>query len=95
GDSVEQSPSALSLHEGTSSVLRCNFSITITTVQWFRQNPRGSLISLFFLASGTKDNGRLNSTFSSKERYSALHISIAQLEDSGTYFCAAEAQCSQ
>uniref|UniRef100_A0ABK0LY06 Ig-like domain-containing protein n=1 Tax=Rattus norvegicus TaxID=10116 RepID=A0ABK0LY06_RAT len=95
GDGVEQSPSALSLHEGTSSVLRCNFSITTTIVQWFRQNPRGSLINLFYLVPGTKENGRLNSTFSSKERYSTLYISNAQLEDSGTYLCAGQAQCSQ
>uniref|UniRef100_A0ABK0L6L7 Ig-like domain-containing protein n=1 Tax=Rattus norvegicus TaxID=10116 RepID=A0ABK0L6L7_RAT len=95
GIQVEQNPEALSLHEGAGSGLRCNFSTTMNSVQWFRQNPRGSLINLFFLASGTKENGRLKSTFDSKERYSTLHISDAQLEDSGTYFCAAEAQCSQ
>lgn len=95
GDNVEQSPPALSLQEGTNPALRCNFSTTMRNVQWFRQDPRGSLIHLFYLASGTKENGRLKSTFDSKERYSTLHISGAQLEDSGTYFCAAEAQCSQ
>uniref|UniRef100_A0ABK0LA93 Ig-like domain-containing protein n=1 Tax=Rattus norvegicus TaxID=10116 RepID=A0ABK0LA93_RAT len=95
GDNVQQSPSALSLHEGNNSVLRCDFSNALTSVQWFRQDPRGSLIHLFYLASGTKENGRLKSTFDSKERYSTLHISGAQLEDSGTYFCAADAQCSQ
>uniref|UniRef100_UPI003F77841E 4D4 TCR alpha chain n=1 Tax=Mus musculus TaxID=10090 RepID=UPI003F77841E len=88
---VEQSPSALSLHEGTSSALRCNFTTTTRSVQWFRQNSRGSLINLFYLASGTKENGRLKSAFDSKELYSTLHIRDAQLEDSGTYFCAAEA----
>nr|1YPZ_E Chain E, T cell receptor delta [Mus musculus]1YPZ_G Chain G, T cell receptor delta [Mus musculus] len=91
GDQVEQSPSALSLHEGTDSALRCNFTTTMRSVQWFRQNSRGSLISLFYLASGTKENGRLKSAFDSKERrYSTLHIRDAQLEDSGTYFCAAD-----
>nr|3QJH_A Chain A, 5c.c7 alpha chain [Mus musculus]3QJH_C Chain C, 5c.c7 alpha chain [Mus musculus]4P2Q_D Chain D, 5cc7 T-cell receptor alpha chain [Mus musculus]4P2Q_I Chain I, 5cc7 T-cell receptor alpha chain [Mus musculus]4P2Q_N Chain N, 5cc7 T-cell receptor alpha chain [Mus musculus]4P2Q_S Chain S, 5cc7 T-cell receptor alpha chain [Mus musculus]4P2R_D Chain D, 5cc7 T-cell receptor alpha chain [Mus musculus]4P2R_I Chain I, 5cc7 T-cell receptor alpha chain [Mus musculus]4P2R_N Chain N, 5cc7 T-ce len=91
GDQVEQSPSALSLHEGTGSALRCNFTTTMRAVQWFRKNSRGSLINLFYLASGTKENGRLKSAFDSKERYSTLHIRDAQLEDSGTYFCAAEA----
>ncbi|CAO2591026.1 T cell receptor alpha variable 22 [Lemmus lemmus] len=67
----------------------------MTTVQWFRQNSRGSLINLFYLASGTKEHGRLKSIFDSKERYSTLHIRDAQLEDSGTYFCAAYTQCSQ
>ncbi|KAK7798401.1 hypothetical protein U0070_012430, partial [Myodes glareolus] len=93
GLDVEQSPSDLGLHEGTKSALRCNFSTTIMSVQWFRQNPRGSLIRLFYLTPGTKENRRLNSTFDSKERYSTLHIRDAQLEDSGTYLCAAEAQC--
>uniref|UniRef100_A0A8C6GMJ8 Ig-like domain-containing protein n=1 Tax=Mus spicilegus TaxID=10103 RepID=A0A8C6GMJ8_MUSSI len=95
GDKVKQSPSALSLQEGTNSALRCNFSFAATTVQWFLQNPRGSLTNLFYLFPGTKENGRLKSAFDSKESYSTLHIRDAQLEDSGTYFCAAEAQCSQ
>ncbi|KAK7796610.1 hypothetical protein U0070_027592 [Myodes glareolus] len=95
GGEVEQSPSALSLHEGTSSVLTCNFSKTMRNVQWFRQNSSGSLTNLFNLTPGTKQNGRLNSTFNSKELKSTLHIRDAQLEDSGTYFCAADAQCFQ
>nr|3QIU_C Chain C, TCR 226 alpha chain [Mus musculus]3QIW_C Chain C, TCR 226 alpha chain [Manduca sexta] len=95
GDQVEQSPSALSLHEGTGSALRCNFTTTMRAVQWFRKNSRGSLINLFYLASGTKENGRLKSAFDSKERYSTLHIRDAQLEDSGTYFCAAEPSSGQ
>ncbi|CAO2590805.1 T cell receptor alpha variable 22 [Lemmus lemmus] len=65
----------------------------MTTVQWFRQNSRGTLINLFYLTPGTKQNGRLNSTFNSKERKSILHIRDAQLEDSGTYLCAADTQC--
>ncbi|KAL6031772.1 hypothetical protein STEG23_008316 [Scotinomys teguina] len=96
GMQVEQNSPVLSLHEGTGSTLRCSFSETMTTVQWFRQNPGGSLISLFFMDPGTKENGKLKSTFDSKERYSSLHIRDAQLGDSGTYLCAAEdAQCSQ
>ena len=92
---MEQNPSALSLHEGESSTLSCNFSTTMTNVQWFRQNSRGSIINLFYLNPGTKEHGRLNSTFNSKERYSTLHIRDAQLEDSGTYLCAVSAQCSE
>ncbi|KAH0504626.1 T-cell receptor alpha chain V region 2B4 [Microtus ochrogaster] len=95
GVEVEQNPSALNLQEGSSSTLSCNFSTTMTKVQWFRQNSRGSLINLFYLTPGTKQNGRLNSTFNNKERKSTLHIRDAQLEDSGTYLCAAEAQCFQ
>uniref|UniRef100_A0A8C5ZL66 Ig-like domain-containing protein n=1 Tax=Marmota marmota marmota TaxID=9994 RepID=A0A8C5ZL66_MARMA len=88
GQQVEQSPSALRLQEGTSPTLRCNFSTTMQSVQWFQQNPGGGLISLFFLTSGTKQEGRLKATANPKECYSTLHISTSQLEDSGTYLCA-------
>ena len=92
---VEQSPSVLSLQEGANSTLWCNFSEMVTSVQWFQQNPGGSLTRLFFIASGTKKNERLSSTVNSKEQYSTLHITASQLEDSATYLCAVEAQCSQ
>ena len=92
---VEQSPSVLSLQEGANSTLRCNFSDTVNNVQWFQQNPGGSLTRLFFIASGTKKNERLSSTVNSKERYSTLHITASQLEDAATYLCAVQAQCSQ
>ncbi|ELW69203.1 T-cell receptor alpha chain V region CTL-L17 [Tupaia chinensis] len=95
GFQVEQSPSVLSLQEGTGSTLRCNFSAAIKYVQWFRQNPGGSLINLFFVASGAKQNGRVEATVNSKDLYSTLHITASHLEDSGTYLCAAEAQCPQ
>ena len=92
---VEQSPLVLNLQEGANCTLRCNFSSTVWTLQWFQQNPGGSLISLFFIASGTKQNERLSSTVNSKELYSTLHITASQLEDTATYLCAVEAQCSQ
>uniref|UniRef100_G1Q2A4 Ig-like domain-containing protein n=1 Tax=Myotis lucifugus TaxID=59463 RepID=G1Q2A4_MYOLU len=90
GIKVEQSPSILILQEGTSSTLRCNFSTAVRNVQWFRQNPGGGLINLFYMTSGTKHSGRLSSTLNSKDRYSTLSITASQLEDSATYLCAAE-----
>ena len=92
---VEQSPSVLNLQEGANCTLRCNFSAAVKTLRWFQQNPGGSLISLFFIASGMKQNERLSSTMNSKEQYSTLHITASQLEDAATYLCAVEAQCSQ
>uniref|UniRef100_A0A8C0T5Z8 Ig-like domain-containing protein n=1 Tax=Canis lupus familiaris TaxID=9615 RepID=A0A8C0T5Z8_CANLF len=82
GMKVEQSPSALSLQEGASSILKCNYSSAVNSVQWFRQNPGGGSLT------------RLNCTLNAKERFSTLHVAASQLEDSATYLCAVEAQCS-
>uniref|UniRef100_G3N1S9 Ig-like domain-containing protein n=3 Tax=Bos TaxID=9903 RepID=G3N1S9_BOVIN len=95
GLDVEQSPPALSLQEGASHVLRCNFSASVNNVQWYLQNPSGHLIHLFNIPSGTKQNGRLNATTIPKERRSSLHISSSQTTDSGTYFCAVQHSAPQ
>uniref|UniRef100_A0A8C2PD59 Ig-like domain-containing protein n=1 Tax=Capra hircus TaxID=9925 RepID=A0A8C2PD59_CAPHI len=79
---------------GRNSSLICNYSISIRSVQWFQQNPDGRLISLFYIASGMQQKGRLKSTINSKERYSQLYIRDSQPGDSATYFCAVETQCS-
>uniref|UniRef100_A0A8C3VZN6 Immunoglobulin V-set domain-containing protein n=1 Tax=Catagonus wagneri TaxID=51154 RepID=A0A8C3VZN6_9CETA len=84
GVRVEQNPSALSPQEGTNPTLRCSFSAPVDEAQWFRQNPGGGLINLFFITSGTKQNGRLSSTMNSKEQYNTLQIRASQLEDSAT-----------
>uniref|UniRef100_A0A667FT98 Ig-like domain-containing protein n=1 Tax=Lynx canadensis TaxID=61383 RepID=A0A667FT98_LYNCA len=95
GMDVEQTPAALSLQEGASSTLRCNFSSSVNSVQWFRQNPGGgSPTRLFYITSGMKQDGRLNCTVNTKDRHSSLHIRASQQEDSATYLCAVEAQCS-
>ncbi|XP_004402222.1 PREDICTED: uncharacterized protein LOC101364797 [Odobenus rosmarus divergens] len=94
GAVVELRPPALSLQEGSSSTLQCNFSTSTTNVHWYRQDPGGRLIHLFYIPSGTKQNGRLNSTTVAKERRSSLYISSSQTTDSATYFCAVDPQCS-
>ncbi|VFV25072.1 Hypothetical predicted protein [Lynx pardinus] len=92
---VKQSPPDLSLQEGLSCTLQCNFSTSVTRVQWFRQNPGGHLIHLFYIPSGTKQNGRLRSTTVVEDRRSLLYISSLRTTDSAIYFCAgAESQCS-
>uniref|UniRef100_F6YI10 Ig-like domain-containing protein n=1 Tax=Equus caballus TaxID=9796 RepID=F6YI10_HORSE len=93
GAQVEQSPPVLSLQEGASSTLRCNFSISVSNVQWFRQHPGGRLISLFYVPSGT-NKGRFTVSFNKSAKQFSLTITASQPEDSATYFCAASAQCS-
>ena len=92
---MEQSPPALSLQEGDSSTLWCSFSTTVNNVQWYRQYRNGSLVHLFFISSGTKQNGRLNATTVTTERRSSLYISSAQITDSATYFCTVEHSAPQ
>ena len=92
---MEQSPPALSLQEGASRTLRCNFSASVTNIQWYLQNPSGRLIQLFNIPSGTKQDGRLNATTIPTERRSSLHVSSSQTTDSGTYFCAAQHSAPQ
>ncbi|KAK1338820.1 hypothetical protein QTO34_019479 [Cnephaeus nilssonii] len=93
GVQVEQSPPALILQEGASSTMWCNFSTSVNNVQWFRQNPGGRLINLFYIPSGTKWNGNLKATKDPKERRSSLHVSSSQTTNSAIYFCAVEPQC--
>ena len=95
GLDVEQSPPALSLQEGASHMLRCNFSASVSNVQWYLQNPSGRLIHLFNIPSGTKQDGRLKATTIPTERRSSLHISSSQTTDSGTYFCAVQHSAPQ
>ena len=90
GVDVEQSPPALSLPEGASYTLRCNFSSSSQSVNWYLQKPGGHLIHLFSVPSGTKQEGRLKATTVPAERRSSLHISSPRTTDSGTYFCAAQ-----
>uniref|UniRef100_A0A8C8UHV7 Ig-like domain-containing protein n=1 Tax=Peromyscus maniculatus bairdii TaxID=230844 RepID=A0A8C8UHV7_PERMB len=98
GEQLEQQPSLLSVQEGDSAVINCTYTASSPSYfSWYKQEPGAGLhlVNLFSLTSGTKENGRLKSTFDSMERYSTLHIRDAQLEDSGTYLCAVQAQCSQ
>ena len=92
---VEQSPPDLSLQEGASYTLRCNFSTYSQSVTWYLQNSGGHLIQLFYIPSGTKQDGRLMATTVPKERHSSLHISSSQTTDSGTYFCAVQHSAPQ
>ncbi|KAG8509769.1 LOW QUALITY PROTEIN: T cell receptor alpha variable 17, partial [Galemys pyrenaicus] len=95
GAQVQQSPSSLSLQEGNNCSLMCTFSTALQSVQWFRQNPGGGLVTLFYTASATpKHNGRLSTSLSTKNKSSTLNITGAQPEDSATYLCGMQAQCS-
>uniref|UniRef100_A0A8C0W355 Ig-like domain-containing protein n=1 Tax=Castor canadensis TaxID=51338 RepID=A0A8C0W355_CASCN len=90
----KQRPSSLIIQEGDNSTLQCNFSASVTSVQWFLQNPGGRLINLFYIPSGTKHNGRLMVTALTKECCSLLNVSSSQTTDFATYICAVEPRYS-
>uniref|UniRef100_A0A4X2LRH9 Ig-like domain-containing protein n=1 Tax=Vombatus ursinus TaxID=29139 RepID=A0A4X2LRH9_VOMUR len=89
---VEQIPQSLSLQEGENVTIKCNYSFTENSLQWFRQDPQEGIVSLFVLTIGVKKKGRFGASITSKERHSFLHITNSKPEDSGTYLCAVEAQ---
>ena len=91
---MEQSPAALSLQEGVSHVLRCNFSASVSDVHWYLKNPSGRLIHLFSVPSGTKQEGRLKATTVPAECRSSLHIFLFADHRRGHLLLCCAARCS-
>ncbi|KAL0602862.1 T cell receptor alpha variable 20 [Plecturocebus cupreus] len=94
-DQVTQSPEALRLQEGDSSRLNCSYTVgNFRGLLWYRQDPGKGLEFLFILYSAgeEKQRERLKATLTKKESF--LHITAPKPEDSATYLCAVQAQCS-
>ncbi|EPQ13573.1 T-cell receptor alpha chain V region CTL-L17 [Myotis brandtii] len=94
-DQVEQSPQTLRVQEGDNVSLTCSYTVsTFRGLQWYRQDPGEGPEHLFLLYSVGKgqQKGRLSVSLSQKE--SSLHITTPKAEDSATYLCAVEPQCS-
>uniref|UniRef100_A0A2K5KVF8 T cell receptor alpha variable 20 n=1 Tax=Cercocebus atys TaxID=9531 RepID=A0A2K5KVF8_CERAT len=94
-DQVTQSPEALSLQEGESSSLNCSYTVSgFRGLFWYRQDPGKGPEFLFILYSAgeEKEKERLKGTLTKKESF--LHITGPKPEDSATYLCAVQAQCS-
>ncbi|XDA78155.1 hypothetical protein R6Z07F_008255 [Ovis aries] len=77
GVDVEQSPPALSLQEGASYTLRCNFSTFPQSVNWYLQNPGGRIIHLFYIPSGTKQEQADSATLSEEEEKGDATVSTS------------------
>lgn len=94
-DQVEQSPQTLRVQEGDSVSLTCSYRVSnFRGLQWYRQDPGKGPKHLFLLYSVGKGDqkGRLSVSLSQKE--SSLNITAPKAEDSATYLCAVEPQCS-
>uniref|UniRef100_A0A8C7C518 Ig-like domain-containing protein n=1 Tax=Neovison vison TaxID=452646 RepID=A0A8C7C518_NEOVI len=92
---VEQGPSALILQEGASSTLKCNFSQTAGSMQWFRQHSGGGTQLLIYIRSSmaTKEDQRLIVLLNEMAKHLSLYIRDTQPEGSAVYFCAASTHC--
>lgn len=94
-DKVEQSPQTLKVQEGDSVNLICSYTVSsFRELQWYKQDPGKGPEHLFILYKvGMKqEKERLTATLLQKE--SSLHITDPKPEDSATYLCAVETQCS-
>uniref|UniRef100_A0A4X2M073 Ig-like domain-containing protein n=1 Tax=Vombatus ursinus TaxID=29139 RepID=A0A4X2M073_VOMUR len=96
GKKEKGSPPSLTIQEGKSCTLHCNYSSqSLDRVYWYRQEVGKSLQFIFTLYSNgaVKQEERLTATFNTNTRHSSLNIRDPQPEDSGTYLCAASTQC--
>ena len=94
-DQVDQSPQTLKIQEGGSLTLNCSYTVSnFRGLQWYRQDPGTGPELLFLLHSvgDEKQKERLKATLLKKG--SSLHIAAPEPEDSATYLCAVETQCS-
>uniref|UniRef100_A0A8C4M213 Ig-like domain-containing protein n=1 Tax=Equus asinus TaxID=9793 RepID=A0A8C4M213_EQUAS len=94
-DQVEQRPQTLRLQEGDSLSLGCSYTVSsFRGLQWYRQDPgKGpELLFLLYSVGEPKQKERLKATLS--KMGSSLHITDSKPEDSATYLCAVETQCS-
>uniref|UniRef100_A0A7N4PH55 Ig-like domain-containing protein n=1 Tax=Sarcophilus harrisii TaxID=9305 RepID=A0A7N4PH55_SARHA len=87
---VEQSPQSLRVQEGDNIAINCSYTEnTSNGLQWFIQDSRGRITSLFIVHLGMQEKGRLRVLINTKDKHSSFHIINSKTEDSGTYLCAA------
>lgn len=93
-DLVEQSPQTLKVQEGDTVSLICSYTVTFRGLQWYKQDPGKGPEHLFmlYIVGKKQEKERLTATLLQKE--SSLHITDPKPEDSATYLCAMETQCS-
>ncbi|KAB0338020.1 hypothetical protein FD754_024848 [Muntiacus muntjak] len=93
----EQNLQTLSIQEGENVTMNCSYkSITITALQWYRQDSRQGFVNLILMRSSERQkySGRLHFTLDNSIKSSSLSITASQAQDAATYLCAADPQCS-
>ena len=93
----EQNLQTLSIQEGENVTMNCSYkSITLNALQWYRQDSRRGFVHLILMRSNErqKHSGRLHFTLDNSIKSSSLSIMASQAEDTATYLCASDTQCS-
>ncbi|XP_042329806.1 uncharacterized protein LOC121933880 [Sceloporus undulatus] len=90
---VTQTPAFKEVREGDLFTISCAYSSEFRTYFWYQQLP-GKAPSLLLSITTGKNVTEKNFTaeYLEKGKQSLLHLSSSQLQYSGTYFCAVEAQ---
>uniref|UniRef100_A0A452I861 Ig-like domain-containing protein n=1 Tax=Gopherus agassizii TaxID=38772 RepID=A0A452I861_9SAUR len=90
---VVQSPQSLDTGEGKVSTMFCSFTSTYRTFYWYQQLPGQGPTHLLTASSNENATvGRFIGEHLESGKRSSLHITDSQLEDSGSYLCAVDAQ---
>ncbi|CAL8274289.1 unnamed protein product [Merluccius merluccius] len=83
-------PGELLLHPGINATLTCSLASDMAsyTMLWYKQHFYGAQIE-FIIKEHEKSEGRFQATMEEKQNRFSLKINKLQLQDSGTYYCAA------
>uniref|UniRef100_A0A452RMM2 Ig-like domain-containing protein n=1 Tax=Ursus americanus TaxID=9643 RepID=A0A452RMM2_URSAM len=96
GETVEQRPSTLSVRQGPTASLNCNYIDSASQhFVWYRQySGKGPELLVYLYSKGDKKEGRFLAQVNAAKQYVSLLISDSQSSDSATYLCAVSTQCS-
>ncbi|MEE6511642.1 hypothetical protein FKM82_018300, partial [Ascaphus truei] len=96
-DEVRQSPPTADVSEGDMSVMTCEYVAgSFYSLQWYKQNPGERPRILHILrSSGNFSDNKCMFELQKEEKRSFLYISNSESSDTGTYWCALEAQCEK
>uniref|UniRef100_A0A8C9W4H2 T-cell receptor alpha/delta variable 14.0 n=1 Tax=Scleropages formosus TaxID=113540 RepID=A0A8C9W4H2_SCLFO len=92
GDSITPLSDVVHVLEGNNVTLSCNYSGTVSSIQWYRQYSRSKpeYLLLILESTGKFAKERFSSSADKSSGEASLTISRVQLEDSAVYYCALE-----
>uniref|UniRef100_A0A670ZP69 Ig-like domain-containing protein n=1 Tax=Pseudonaja textilis TaxID=8673 RepID=A0A670ZP69_PSETE len=86
---VTQKHQFISIKEGDSIHLKCSYSETASSLQWYKQYPGGQpelMMILYSSKTETKDNFEM--ILNTNNKTTSLYLKNTQIKDSAVYFCA-------